>query len=65
MFSSCEVIYVLATITKKNKHLIDKKLLNKMKSGTVFILMSRAAIVNFKDLINLISDLDIIIKNNI
>ena len=65
MFSSCEVIYVLATITKKNKHLIDKKLLNKMKSGTVFILMSRAAIVNFKDLINRIKKGDIYVATDV
>ena len=65
MFSSCEVIYVLATITKKNKHLIDKKLLNKMKSGTVFILMSRAAIVNFKDLIKRIKKGDIYVATDV
>ena len=49
MFSDCEIIYVLATITTKNKNLIDKKLLNRMRSKSVFVLMSRAAIVNFGD----------------
>jgi len=52
MFKECEVIYVLAAITTKNKGLIDKKLLNLMKSNSLFILMSRAAVVNFKDLKN-------------
>jgi len=51
MFKKCEIIYVLAAVTTKNKNLIDKKLLNKMKSNSLFILMSRAAVVNFKDLI--------------
>ena len=51
MFKNCEIIYVLAAVTTKNKNLIDKKLLNKMKPNSLFILMSRAAVVNFKDLI--------------
>ena len=48
MFKNCEIIYVLAAVTTKNKNLIDKKLINKMKSNSLFILMSRAAVVNFK-----------------
>ena len=52
MFKTCDVIYVLAAITKNNQSLIDKKLLDKLKSNSLFILMSRAAVVNFKDLID-------------
>tara|TARA_B100000579_G_scaffold10641_1_gene7871 strand:- start:349 stop:1371 length:1023 start_codon:yes stop_codon:yes gene_type:complete len=59
MFANCEIIYVLAAVTKKNKNLIDKKLLDKMKSNTLFILMSRAAVVNFKDLIKRLKKGDI------
>ena len=59
MFKECEVIYVLAAITTKNKGLIDKKLLNLMKSNSLFILMSRAAVVNFKDLKNRLKKGDI------
>jgi phosphoglycerate dehydrogenase-like enzyme len=51
MFESCEVIYVLATVTTKINTLLIKELLNKMKSNSCFILMSRAAVVNFNDLI--------------
>ncbi len=65
MFSDCEIIYVLATITKKNKNLIDKKLLNKLKPKSVFILMSRAAIVNFKDLKNRIKKGDIYVATDV
>ena len=36
MFKSCEIIYVLAAVTTKNKNLIDKKLLNNMKSNSLF-----------------------------
>ena len=49
-YQDCEIIYVLATVTTQNKNLISKKLLNKMKPKSVFVLMSRAAIVNFVDL---------------
>ena len=65
MFKSCTVIYILATVTTKNKNLIDKKLLNKIKSNTLFILMSRAAVVNFKDLIKRIRKGDIYVATDV
>jgi phosphoglycerate dehydrogenase-like enzyme len=49
MFSSCDVIYILAAITKNNQSIIDKKLLNQLKKNSCLILMSRAAVMNFKD----------------
>jgi phosphoglycerate dehydrogenase-like enzyme len=49
MFSFCDVIYILAAITKNNQSIIDKKLLNKLKKNSCLILMSRAAVMNFKD----------------
>ena len=61
MFKKCEVIYVLAAVTTKNKNLIDKKLLNKMNSNSLFILMSRAAVVNFNDLIKRVKKGDIFV----
>ena len=65
MFKTCEIIYVLAAITTKNKNLIDKKLLNKMKSNSLFILMSRAAVVNFKDLIKRVKKGDIFVATDV
>jgi len=65
MFKSCEIIYVLAAVTTKNKNLIDKKLLNKMKSNSLFILMSRAAVVNFKDLIKRVKKGDIFVATDV
>ena len=65
MFKNCEIIYVLATITTKNKNLINKKLLNKMKPKSVFILMSRAAIVNFEDLKTRIKKGDIYVATDV
>jgi len=65
MFKTCQIIYVLAAVTTKNKNLIDKKLLNKMKSNSLFILMSRAAVVNFKDLIKRVKKGDIFIATDV
>ena len=65
MFESCQVIYVLATVTTENKHFIDKKLLNKMKPDSCFILMSRAAIVNFEDLKTRIKKGDIYVATDV
>ena len=65
MFKKCEIIYVLAAVTTKNKNLIDKKLLNKMKSNSLFILMSRAAVVNFKDLIKRVKKGDIFVATDV
>ena len=65
MFKKCEIIYVLAAVTTKNKNLIDKKLLNKMKSNSLFILMSRAAVVNFKDLIKCVKKGDIFVATDV
>ena len=65
MFKNCEIIYVLAAVTTKNKNLIDKKLLNKMKSNSLFILMSRAAVVNFKDLIKRVKKGDIFVATDV
>ena len=65
MFSKCEVIYVLAAVTTQNKNLIDKKLLNRMKPNTLFILMSRAAVVNFKDLVNRVKKRDIYVATDV
>ena len=65
MFKSCEIIYVLAAVTTKNKNLIDKKLLNKLKSNSLFILMSRAAVVNFNDLIKRVKKGDIFVATDV
>jgi phosphoglycerate dehydrogenase-like enzyme len=65
MFKKCEIIYVLAAVTTKNKNLIDKKLLNKMKPNSLFILMSRAAVVNFKDLIKRVKKGDIFVATDV
>ena len=49
LLSSSEIIYVLATITSSNQGMINEKVLNNIKDNTVFVLMSRAAIIKFED----------------
>ena len=65
MFRSCEIIYILASVTTKNKNFIDKKLLNQIKPNSLFILMSRAAVVNFKDLIKRVKKGDIFVATDV
>ena len=54
IFKECDVIYVLASITTKNKNMIDKKLLNSMKANSCLLLLSRANVVDFDDLIDVL-----------
>ena len=54
IFKECDVIYVLASITTKNKNMIDKKLLNSMKANSCLLLLSRASVVDFNDLIDVV-----------
>jgi phosphoglycerate dehydrogenase-like enzyme len=54
IFKECDVIYVLASITTKNKNMIDKKLLNTMKTNSCLLLLSRANVLDFNDLIDVL-----------
>ena len=54
IFKDCDVVYVLATITSNNQSMIDKKLLNLMKKNACLLILSRASVVNFHDLIQII-----------
>lgn len=49
LLKTCDVIYVLASITSKNQGLINKSKFDMIKKNACFILMSRAAIINFPD----------------
>ena len=54
IFKDCDVIYILATITTKNQNMIDHKLLNLMKENACLLILSRASVINFNDLIKTI-----------
>ena len=49
LLSKSEIIYILASITDSNEGMINKKVFKSIKDNTIFVLMSRAAIINFED----------------
>ncbi len=49
LLSSSEIIYVLATVTSSNQGMINHNALKNIKDNTTFVLMSRAAIIDFDD----------------
>jgi phosphoglycerate dehydrogenase-like enzyme len=51
IFSICDVIVLSAANTPENRHLINRRLLRKMKPGAVFVNISRGAIVDEQALI--------------
>ena len=51
VFSQSDVIFVAASVTSENLHFIDKTWFARMQKGAHFILLSRAEVVNFDDLI--------------
>lgn len=52
VLTTSDVIFVVASVTSDNAGFLDAKAFSKMKSGARFILLSRAEIVNFDDLIS-------------
>ena len=51
VFSQSDVIFVVASVTSENLYFIDKIWFARMQKGAHFILLSRAEVVNFDDLI--------------
>ena len=52
LLSSSDVVFVLASATTENKEFLDKHMFAKMRPGALFILLSRADVVNFDHLID-------------
>ena len=53
IFKKSDVVYVLSSLTTKNEKMIDKKLLNLMKKNSCLVILSRANVVNFNDLLRI------------
>ena len=51
VFSQSDVVFVVASVTSDNLHFIDKTWFARMQKRAHFILLSRADVVNFDDLI--------------
>ena len=52
LLKQADIIYVLASVTSTNQEMIDKTKFKFLKKNACFILISRAAIINFKDFYN-------------
>ena len=47
VLSQSEVIFVVASVTAENQHLLDKTTLAQVRDGAILIILSRAALVDF------------------
>ena len=54
LLQTSDVIFVLAIPTSENKGLLTRELLEQVKPGSVFVLMSRAHVVDFDALVELV-----------
>lgn len=52
---NCDVIFVLASVTDENEGFLDKNAFARMRPGAAFILLSRAGVVNFDDLVDAVA----------
>jgi len=50
LLKTCDIIFVLTSVTSTNKEMLNYKTLNLMKNNSVILLLSRAAVINFEDL---------------
>ncbi len=56
LLKNADIIYVLASITSSNDSMINSSKFKLIKDGSVFVLMSRAAIINFDDFFNFLKN---------
>jgi phosphoglycerate dehydrogenase-like enzyme len=52
VFSKSRVVYVFASVTSENQGFIGKRQFDVMQPGSAFLLMSRAAVVDFPAMLN-------------
>lgn len=54
LMATCQIIFVLAVPSRENRALIDRALLERIQPGAVFVLISRAHVVDFHALTELL-----------
>ena len=54
IFGTCRVVYVLAVPTPDNRHMVNRALLGRLRSTDVLVLLSRAHLVDFDALTDLL-----------
>lgn len=50
-----DVVFVLASVTDENEGFLDKSAFDKMRPGAAFVLLSRAGVVDFDDLVDAVA----------
>jgi len=51
LLTTSDTVFVVASVTTENKHFLNARAFSRMKRGASFILLSRADVVNFDDLV--------------
>ncbi len=54
LLSTCRVIFVMASVTSENQGFLRRRELELIRPGSIFLLMSRAAVVDFPEFIRLV-----------
>ena len=55
VLSESDFVFVVASVTSENKGFLNAEAFSKMKKGAAFVLLSRAEIVDFDDLMQAVS----------
>lgn len=54
IFCTCDIVCITCSLTEETTHMIDKPLLKSMKQGAVLVNTSRGAVINEKDLLDVL-----------
>lgn len=65
VLSNSDTIFVVASVTSENRGFLDKQAFMTMKKGAKFILLSRAGVVNFDDLMEAVKSKHILAASDV
>lgn len=65
LLCTSDTVFVVSAVTLDNKHFLNKSAFSKMKRGSSFILLSRADVVNFEDMVSAIASGHIIAASDV
>jgi phosphoglycerate dehydrogenase-like enzyme len=65
VLSTSDFVFVVASVTSENQGFLDRRSFASMKPGAAFILLSRAGVVNFEDLMTAVSSSHIVAASDV
>ena len=65
VLSTSDTVFVVASVTSENKHFLNSRAFSKMKRGSSFILLSRADVVDFDDLMSAVASGHIVAASDV